>query len=150
MRNDYMAKMCKLKLFYLFKLITDDTLTFFSGVFVATSINILTSQIPNSILSLGKKYLVIAGMIFVSAFMLIKWAAFIKPILSHYTNSSLANQTYGNLQSWYNVLGEHKAFSRLITYFIITVLLLIISIGLLISPNITDAIFLLFTKRESL
>lgn len=130
-----MFKQWKINFFYLFNLITDDTLTFLSGIFVATSINILTSQIPESVLSIGRTYLCIACMMLFSAFLLIRWAIYIKPIIAHYAGSSVARSTLGSKDTWYNILIEYGAFCKLLSYLLSVLVLTFTSYLLLIFPN---------------
>lgn len=130
-----MIQKVKINLLYMFCLLSGDVLTFFSGIFVAVAINILTCQLPNSVLIIGKKYLLVAIMLLVVAFFLIRWSILVRPIHNTYFASSIVVEGLGEKQCWYNLV-KGKNAKRLLLYFGFIVILTLISFMLLIFPNI--------------
>lgn len=132
-----MVKKIKLNYLFLFCIIPEDMLTFLSGIFVATAINILTCRLPDSVLIIGKVYLLVAVMLLIVAFFLIRWSIYIKPIHETYSGSNVSIEKLGEKQCWYNLVEGNKA-KRLIFYFNVIVALSVISFILLIFPNIFE------------
>lgn len=130
-----MIQKVKINLLYVFCLLSGDVLTFFSGIFVAVAINILTCQLPYSVLIIGKKYLLVAVMLLAVAFFLIRWSIFVRPIHNTYSKSSISVERLGEKQCWYNLVKGNTA-KRLILYLVFIVVLTLISFMLLIFPNI--------------
>lgn len=91
-------------LFFFIFIIPSTILNFLSGVFVAAAINIVTSQLPNSILSIGVKYLVIAVQFFGVAVLLVVWSLLTEKAHIQYNenkrhNTDLMALWYGSLQT---------------------------------------------------
>ncbi len=134
-----MVEQIKIKFLYMFCIISGDMLSFLSGIFVATAINILTCRLPDSVLVIGKIYLFIAIIFLVVAFVLIKWSIYVKPIHDTYFASSVAIEDLGKEQCWYNLVKGEKA-KALVSYFIVIGVLSLISFTILIFPNIFENI----------
>lgn len=130
-----MINKIKLNFLFMFCLIQGDMLTFLSGIFVATAINILTCRIPDSVLIIGKIYLLVTVMLLTVAFLLIRWSIYVKPIYDTYSESSVAIENLGKKLCWFNLVKGNKA-KKLVWYFIVIIVLLLISFLFLIFPNI--------------
>lgn len=130
-----MRKCVKLYFWGLF-LCPENVLTFLGGIFVAVSVNILTSQIPNSVLCLGWTYIFVALLFFLIAVILLWWSILIKPLQVEYNESTDIKKRLGDLECWYNIINKNtkkaKAIKKeLLIFFIIVVVLLVICIILL-------------------
>lgn len=128
----------KVKFYYLFRLIQDDILTFFSGIFVSIALNILTSNLPESILTLGTTQLLLTILMLIASFVFIRWAIVIRPILASFSEQEIAIEQLGEPTSWYNLLTlaqYEKDKKRLVFYFLFEVSLTAICFLLLIYPN---------------
>lgn len=140
-----MIEQIKIKFLYMFCIISGDMLSFLSGIFVATAINILTCRLPDSVLVIGKIYLFIAIVFLGVAFILIKWSIYVKPIHETYFASSVAIEDLGKEQCWHNLVEGEKA-KALVSYFIVIVVLSLISFTILIFPNMSENIRNLIVK----
>ncbi len=94
------------KYFWSLFLCPDSMLTFLSGAFVAVSVNICTSQIPESALTLGWRYLLAALLFFAMAAVLIWWSVVIKPFQQEYYESADLKAAQNSLDCWYYLI--HK------------------------------------------
>ena len=127
--------------FWAIFLLPDNALTFFSGIFVAISVNILTSQIPQSVFSIGWTFFLVAILLFVIAGILLWWSIVIKPFHSEYNMSVDIQESLGIINCWYNLINRKTSQAKstrkkLIIFFMLIIVLFTISIILLLFPNI--------------
>lgn len=132
-------KKIKLNFLFMFCIIPEDMLTFLSGIFVATAINILTCRLPESVLIIGEIYLLVAVMLLTVALFLIRWSIYVKPIHEIFSESSVAIENLGEKQCWYNLVKGNRA-KKLVMYFIVIIVLSLISFIFLIFPNIFGSV----------
>lgn len=95
-------------------LIPPSTCNFLSGVFTASAVNILTSQIPNSILAIGTKYIVLAVLFLVIAIQLSYFSVMLIPLhkeMDNYNEKVLKME--GTIRCWYDVLINQQARLKL-------------------------------------
>lgn len=128
------------KFFWGIFLFPDYALTFFSGIFVAASVNILTSQIPLSIFEIGWKYFVVAIMFFIIAGILLWWSIIIKPFQYEYNESLDIQIQLGRLNCWYNFINKKtpqakSARKKLVIFLILIIVLFTLTIILLLFPE---------------
>lgn len=129
-KKDYKIKMsvkdCKTficeNLFWFFY-IPYSTWNFLSGVFTATAVNIFTSQIPESILSIGVKYIFAALLFLVIAIIMFYLSLFLKPLQERMDDySSETRKREGPKKCWHNVIINQKVSRKLIGILIIMLL----------------------------
>lgn len=125
-----------IKFFYIFCLIQDDMLTFFSGVFVSVALNILTSRLPDSILVLSTTQLILIALMLIASFLFIRWAILIKPIQANFSSQEIARKALGDSMCWDNLLDEYSVKRKLVLYLILEILLSVICFILLLYPDI--------------
>lgn len=95
-------------------LIPPSTCNFLSGVFTASAVNILTSQIPNSILMIGAKYIVAAVLFFVIAIQLSYLSTILIPLQKHMDDyDDKVRKKEGKIRCWYEVLVNQGARLKL-------------------------------------
>lgn len=94
------------KLFWGIFLFPDNVLTFFSGIFVAVSVNILTSQIPQSVFSIGWTFFLAAILLFIIAGILLVWSATVRSLQLEYNESTDIRVSIGALECWYNIINR--------------------------------------------
>ena len=131
----------KIKFFYLFCLIQDDMLTFFSGVFVSVALNILTCELPESILTLGTAQLILTALMLIASFLFIRWAIIIKPIQNNFVSQEIARKALGDSVCWYNLLDEYMVKRKLVLYFILEIVLSVLCFILLLYPDLLITVF---------
>ena len=124
------------KLFWGIFLFSDNSLTFFSGIFVAISVNILTSQIPQSVFTVGWTFFLAAILFLIIAGILLCWSATIKSLQLEYNESSDIRVSIGALECWYNIINRKTCQTqltrkKLIIFFLLIVVLFVLSIILL-------------------
>lgn len=124
------------KLFWGIFLFPDDALTFFSGIFVAISVNILTSQIPQSVFAVGWTFFLAAILFFILAGILLCWSFTIKSLQLEYNESADIRISIGALECWYNIINRktcqtQSARKKLVIYFLLAVVLFVLCIILL-------------------
>lgn len=117
-------------LFFFIFIIPNTILNFLSGVFVATAINIVTSQLPNSILSIGVKYLVIAVQFFGVAVLLVGWSLLTEKAHIQYNENKRHNTDLMAL--WYGSLQTNRTRAFLAAILVLLVVLLYIAFKLLL------------------
>ena len=125
------------KLFWGIFLFPDNVLTFFSGIFVAVSVNILTSQIPQSVFSIGWTFFLAAILLFIIAGILLVWSATVRSLQLEYTESTDIRVSIGALECWYNIINRktnqtQTVRKKLIVFFLLFVVLFVLSIILLV------------------
>lgn len=125
------------KLFWGIFLFPDNSLTFFSGIFVAISVNILTSQIPQSVFAVGWTFFLAAILFFIIAGILLCWSATIKSLQLEYNESSDIRVSIGALECWYNIINRktcqtQSTRKKLVIFFLLIVVLFVLSIILLV------------------
>lgn len=130
-----MKKKSKL-LFWVLFLCPDNVLTFVGGIMVAVSVNILTSQIPESALTLGWTYILAAVILFVIAVILLWWSIIIKPFQTEYNDSVDIQGDLGTLVCWYNIINKNtqrakSARKKLMIFLFLLILLSVLCIILL-------------------
>lgn len=123
------------KLFWGIFLFLDNVLTFFSGIFVAVSVNILTSQIPQSVFSIGWTFFLAAILLFIIAGILLVWSA-VRSLQLEYNESTDIRVSIGALECWYNIINRKTCQARtikrkLVIFFLLFVVLFVLSIILL-------------------
>ena len=121
------------KLFWGIFLFSDNSLTFFSGIFVAISVNILTSQIPQSVFTVGWTFFLAAILFLIIAGILLCWSATIKSLQLEYNESSDIRVSIGALECWYNIINRKTCQTqltrkKLIIFFLLIVVLFVLSI----------------------
>lgn len=124
------------KLFWGIFLFPDNSLTFFSGIFVAISVNILTSQIPQSVFTVGWTFFLAAILFLIIAGILLCWSATIKSLQLEYNESSDIRVSIGALECWYNIINRKTCQTqsirkKLVIFFLLIVVLFVLSIILL-------------------
>ncbi len=125
------------KLFWGIFLFPDNVLTFFSGIFVAVSVNILTSQIPQSVFSIGWTFFLAAILLFIIAGILLVWSATVRSLQLEYNESTDIRVSIGALECWYNIINRktnqtQTVRKKLIVFFLLFVVLFVLSIILLV------------------
>lgn len=125
------------KLFWGIFLFPDNVLTFFSGIFVAVSVNILTSQIPQSVFSIGWTFFLAAILLFIIAGILLVWSATVRSLQFEYNESTDIRVSIGALECWYNIINRktnqtQTVRKKLIVFFLLFVVLFVLSIILLV------------------
>ena len=125
------------KLFWGIFLFPDNVLTFFSGIFVAVSVNILTSQIPQSVFSIGWTFFLAAVLLFIIAGILLVWSATVRSLQLEYNESTDIRVSIGALECWYNIINRktyqtQTVRKKLIVFFLLFVILFVLSIILLV------------------
>ena len=125
------------KLFWGIFLFPDNVLTFFSGRFVAVSVNILTSQIPQSVFSIGWTFFLAAILLFIIAGILLVWSATVRSLQLEYNESTDIRVSIGALECWYNIINRktyqtQTVRKKLIVFFLLFVILFVLSIILLV------------------
>lgn len=125
------------KLFWGIFLFPDNVLTFFSGIFVAVSVNILTSQIPQSVFSIGWTFFLAAILLFIIAGILLVWSATVRSLQLEYNESTDIRVSIGALECWYNIINRktnqtQTTRKKLIVFFLLFVVLFVLSIILLV------------------
>lgn len=125
------------KLFWGIFLFPDNILTFFSGIFVAVSVNILTSQIPQSVFSIGWTFFLAAILLFIIAGILLVWSATVRSLQLEYNESTDIRVSIGALECWYNIINRktrqtQTVRNKLIVFFLLFVVLFVLSIILLV------------------
>ena len=125
------------KLFWGIFLFQDNVLTFFSGIFVAVSVNILTSQIPQSVFSIGWTFFLAAILLFIIAGILLVWSATVRSLQLEYNESTDIRVSIGALECWYNIINRktnqtQTVRKKLIVFFLLFVVLFVLSIILLV------------------
>lgn len=125
------------KLFWGIFLFPDNVLTFFSGIFVAVSVNILTSQIPQSVFSIGWTFFLAAILLFIIAGILLVWSATVRSLQLEYNESTDIRVSIGALECWYNIINRktyqtQTVRKKLIVFFLLFVILFVLSIILLV------------------
>lgn len=125
------------KLFWGIFLFPDNVLTFFSGIFVAVSVNILTSQIPQSVFSIGWTFFLAAILLFIIAGILLGWSATVRSLQLEYNESTDIRVSIGALECWYNIINRKTCQTqtvrkKLIVFFLLFVVLFVLSIILLV------------------
>lgn len=147
------------KLFWGIFLFPDNSLTFFSGIFVAISVNILTSQIPQSVFAIGWTFFLAAILLFIIAGILLSWSATIKSLQLEYNESSDIRVSIGALECWYNIINRNTCQAqstrkKLIIFFLLIVVLFVLSIILLAFSDdikfMVDCAINIMKKVESL
>ena len=128
------------KIFWAIFLLPDNVLTFFSGIFVAGSVNILTSQIPQSVFSAGWTFFLASILLMIIACILLWWSVIIRPVQCEYNESFDIRENMGALDCWYNFINRktyeaHLTRIKLIVFFLLIVALFIFSIILLMFPE---------------
>lgn len=128
------------KIFWAIFLLPDNVLTFFSGIFVAGSVNILTSQIPQSVFSAGWTFFLASILLMIIACILLWWSVIIRPVQCEYNDSFDIRENMGALDCWYNFISRktYQAYLtriKLIVFFLLIVALFIFSIILLMFPE---------------
>lgn len=132
----------KIKFYYIFCLIQDDMLTFFSGIFVSVALNILTSNLPESILKLGATHLLLTVMMLIASYIFIRWAIVVKPILASFSKQDVLRKTMGDAGCWYELLTKNKKVkNKLVFYFFSELFLSTICGFLLVCPNGLSVMF---------
>ena len=111
--------------------------TFFSGIFVAVSVNILTSQIPQSVFSIGWTFFLAAILLFIIAGILLVWSATVRSLQLEYNESTDIRVSIGALECWYNIINRktyqtQTVRKKLIVFFLLFVILFVLSIILLV------------------
>lgn len=141
------------KLFWGIFLFPDNVLTFFSGIFVAVSVNILTSQIPQSVFSIGWTFFLAAILLFIIAGILLVWSATVRSLQLEYNESTDIRVSIGALECWYNIINRktyqtQTARKKLIVFFLLFVILFVLSIILLVFSDdiksIVDCVIVLW------
>lgn len=126
----------KIKFYYIFCLIQDDMLTFFSGIFVSVALNILTSNLPESILKLGTTHLLLTVMMLIASYIFIRWAIVVKPILASFSAQDVIRKKMGDAVCWYELLAHtENVKNKLVIYLFSEVFLSVICGFLLVCPN---------------
>ena len=125
------------KLFWGIFLFPDNVLTFFSGIFVAVSVNILTSQIPQSVFSIGWTFFLAAILLFIIAGILLVWSATVRSLQLEYNESTDIRVSIGALECWYNIINRktnqtQTVRKKLIVFFLLFVVVFVLSIILLV------------------
>ena len=125
------------KLFWGIFLFPDNVRTFFSGIFVAVSVNILTSQIPQSVFSIGWTFFLAAILLFIIAGILLVWSATVRSLQLEYNESTDIRVSIGALECWYNIINRktnqtQTVRKKLIVFFLLFVVLFVLSIILLV------------------
>ena len=126
--------------FWAIYLFPDNALTFFSGIFVAVSVNILTSQIPQSVFAIGWTYFLAAILLFMLAGILLWWSVIIKPFHSEYNNSIDIQKSLGTLNCWYNFINRKtpqakSTRKKLVIFLLLIIFLFALCIILLLFPD---------------
>lgn len=124
------------KLFWGIFLFPDNALTFFSGIFVAVSVNILTSQIPQSVFAVGWTFFLAAILLFIIAGILLCWSATVRSLQLEYNESTDIRARIGALECWHNIINRKTCQTRiirrkLVIFFLLFVVLFVLSIILL-------------------
>lgn len=67
-------------LYYRIFLLSDNMVSFISGIFISVSTGILTCAIPQSILTIGVYYIISAVLMFIASIAMMIWAIAVKPL----------------------------------------------------------------------
>lgn len=97
--------------FYLFKLIPSSYLTFISGIFVATGVNMITSSLPESIVTNNLINLILALLFWLLAAIMTRWALAIDLFIRHNEEdmkSVASNYQGGDKKLWYDFIHEPR------------------------------------------
>ena len=135
----------KLKFFYIFT-IQETILTYVSGIFTASAINILTSQIPKSILSIGDSaysFIIIAVLFIIISFLLIRWSTTVTIAKIKYNKNNSILTEENKRKIWYDTLCDCGINQKLFFNFVFIVVCTIVSAMLLLYPDFIH--FLLVT-----
>lgn len=125
----------KLSFYYIFT-ISESILSYFSGIFTAAAINILTSKIPNSILSIGKSaisFVIVAILFFLSSLLLIAWVTIVNPAKLAFEESKKIVKNQDIKQIWYDILCGYKIQNILVVIFFLLFAFTVASIIILIT-----------------
>lgn len=122
--------------FWTLFLCPDSILTFLSGILVAVSVNILTSQIPKSAFTLGWPFILVAVLFFLIAVILLWWSIIIKPFQTEYYESSDIQESLGSMKCWYNIIHKNTSQAKstrrkLIIFLVLLVILSVLCIVML-------------------
>lgn len=110
--------------FNIFRL-SDGSFCFFSGVLVSAAINMLTSSMPESPLTLPWNVLVSIILMVIASFLLILIADTVRPCQERYNSKEI------NVRDWYKEIKHHSCEMKLTILFILTTIHVISSIVLL-------------------
>lgn len=143
-RDLIMIRIAKQYFWRLF-LCPDNVLTFLSGILVAVSVNILTSQIPESAFTLGWTYILTALLLLSMAVILLWWSIVIKPFQSEYYESGDIQEQLGSLNCWYNIINKKtpqakSARKKLVAFLALTFILSVLCVILLFFSEYIDSI----------
>lgn len=129
----------KYSLFYPFFFLRENVLTFLSGIFISSSINILTSQIPNSVFNAGFHFFLVAVFLFSISVLFIIWSGIIKRAFFDYENyysenrdntesksAQKKNEKWNKRIIWYECLEKNQLCIPMI---IISFLIVVLFIG---------------------
>ena len=129
-------EMIKLNFFYIFT-IQDTVLSYFSGIFTASAINIFTSQIPDSILNVGDNaycFIIAAVLFIVISLLFIKWSTTVTLARSKYDNNKSILTEQNKKKIWYSTLHECGIEKKLCIIFILICACIDISVRVLLCP----------------
>ena len=115
----------------------DSALSFVSGIFVAASVNIFTSQIPDSVLKIGFSFGIVGFNFLVMAILLMRWSIIIKPaqLLFEKNKGFRKKNNISDQQGWYDSLTANKLIGQLTIIIFALAFLLLITIILLVMGN---------------
>lgn len=114
--------------------VQDSFLSFVSGIFVAASVNIYTSQLPESVLGLGIPYMLVGINLLLIAFLLMRWSIIIRPALLDF-EQGINIRKKDNIpddQGWYDSLQKENIKTKVLLIIVHIIILAIITIVLVL------------------
>lgn len=89
-----------------FFLISNNMVSFISGIFISISTGILTSAIPKSIFTIGVYYIISSILMFFASMAMMIWAITIKPIQDDFNGDAIYGKEGTN--DWYAFIHDSK------------------------------------------
>ena len=121
-----------LSLFYKIFLLSDNMVSFISGIFISVSTGILTCVIPQSILTMGAYYIISAVLMFIASIAMMIWSTAIKPIHDIFNSDTVYGRGIGGTNDWVSFCSKHlkgkSIMFKVIICFLITALCFIGSV----------------------
>lgn len=136
----------KMFIYYIFRVISGNSLLFLSGIMVATGVNMITSDLPGSIIANNGMICFIAVLFLTLAAILTRWATLINKFNSLAVKKiELLSDKFDEKELWFEIFCDSKyqhIKNHLVRCLVCSVVLVTVIIILIIQPINLSRIFI--------
>lgn len=121
--------------YYKIFLIPESMVAFISGMFISVATNIVTSSIPNGLMTIGLEYIFSAILMLIASVAMMIWAICVKPIQDLFSKDTILGPA--GSKDWYEFIHDPKRKEVLVT---VNICLLIATICVSVSVILWSAV----------